>query len=100
MTKQSSPFLVFLHAGELRAADSVDERQRRVGEQDRLALVHTQFVDVGPLGELEVPGAFRRRPRAEAAAAGGVRLLVAGADRTRQGGVVCTREHAPDAAVL
>jgi hypothetical protein len=84
MAQQRCPLLVLLHAGELIAADRVDEAKRLVREQDRLALVHLQLVHVGPLGELEVPGVLRRRPGREPSSTRDVRLLVACFEEARQ----------------
>src|SRR5436190_6357435 len=85
MSEQHRRALRFLHAQELAAANRIGEWERLVREQDRLASVHLQLVDVRALRELEVPPILRRRPAAEAAAAGRVRLLVAGPEEARQG---------------
>src|SRR5919198_29169 len=67
------------HALDLRAADRVEERRRLLGyEQVLAAVVDLEPVDTVAVGELAEPRPLGRRPLAEAAAAGRVRILVAG----------------------
>jgi len=75
---------VVLVAGELRAAERVDERKRLAREEDRFPAMDAQLVDVRAPRELEVPRVLRPRPGAEAAAARLVGLFMAGGEQAGQ----------------
>ena len=94
MPQQQRPVLVLaFHALDLGAADGVGERSRLGAQEQALAAVDLQRVDVLAASELEPPDVLRRRPLGEAARAGLVRLFVAGLVQTRQRAVGRTRQE-------
>src|SRR5207247_736692 len=79
---------------DLRPADRVEERRRLLRhEQVLAAVVDLEAANARTVAQLAEPRPLRRRPLAEAAAAGRVRILVAGLVEARQRGVRRPREE-------
>src|SRR5207253_6524271 len=95
MAEQPGPaFVLGLHALDLRAADRIGERGRLGAQEQRLAAVDLQRVDVLAARKLEAPRPLRRGPLAEAAGPRAVGLLVARLVEARQRAVRGAREQA------